>query len=129
MPCAKSTPKNPTSIGEMPRPTPSRKRPRAHLVEHADLFDQPQRVIERQQIYHRPEAQLPCPLRNSGEEDTGRRRVAEWCRVVLGEMVAVKARAIVGFDQLQPLLEEPAERHPAVVEVVEYPKAQPCLPS
>jgi len=24
---------------------------------------------------------------------------------------------------------EPAERHPAVVEVVEYPKAQPCLPS
>jgi hypothetical protein len=43
----------------------------AHLVEHADLVDQTQRVIERQQIDHWPEAQVACPLRYGGEENTG----------------------------------------------------------
>jgi hypothetical protein len=108
---------------------PEQKAASAHLVEHADLLDQPQRVIERQQIHHRPEAQALRPLRDGGQKHARRRGVAEWGRVVLGEMVAVKTRAIVGFGQLQALLEQLAERDPAVVQMIEDPKAHQCLPS
>jgi hypothetical protein len=38
-------------------------------------------------------------------------------------MVAVKPGPIVCFDELQPLLEMPGQRQPAVVQMVEYPKA------
>ena len=37
------------------------KAPAAHLVEHADFVDQPQRMVERQQIHHRAKAQ--CRVR------------------------------------------------------------------
>ena len=39
----------------------------AHLVEHADLFGQPQRMIERKHIDQRPEAQPLGALRDRGE--------------------------------------------------------------
>jgi hypothetical protein len=101
----------------------------AHLVEHADLVDQAERVIERQQIHHRAEAQLTCPLRDRGQEEAGRRSIAERCVVVLGEMVTVEPRPVIGFDQLQPLLEELAQRHPAIVQMIKDPEAHLLLPA
>ena len=112
-------------------PDPIHKAPAAHLVEHADFVDQPQRMIERQQIDHRPEPQLPGPLGHGGEKHARRRRVAERRVVVLGQMVAIEPGAIIGLDQLQPVLEMPGQRLPAVVQMVENPKthvaASPCL--
>ena len=45
------------------------KAPAADLVEHADFFDQAQRMIERQHEDHGPKAQSPCPLCQRGEKD------------------------------------------------------------
>jgi hypothetical protein len=39
---------------------------------------------------------------------------------MLGEMIAVKAGAVVGFEQLEPVGVELAERGPCVVHVVEH---------
>ena len=55
--------------------------PAAHLVEHADFLDQAQRMIERQQIDHRAEAQLvrcAAPARRETGRATPRSRSA--CR-------------------------------------------------
>ncbi len=43
--------------------------------------------------------------------------------MVLGQVIAVEAGPVVGLDQLEPVLEMLAERQPAVVEVIENPKA------
>src|ERR1700730_16279397 len=98
------------------------KAPAAHLVEHADLVDQSERVIERQQVHHRAEPQLPRPLCDRGQEDAGRRRIAEWGVVVLGQMIAVEPGPVVSLDQLQPLLEELAYRHAAIIQMVKDPE-------
>ncbi len=54
-------------------PDPVQKTAAAHLVEHADLVDQPQRMVERQQVDHRAEAQLPGALRQRRQKDAGGR--------------------------------------------------------
>src|SRR6516164_5048365 len=94
----------------------------AHLVEHADLFDQAQRVVKRQQIDHRSKAQMPSSLSHCGQKDTRRRRIAERRRVMLGQMIAVEPGAVVGFDQFEPLLKLLGQRHPTVVDMVKDPK-------
>ena len=45
--------------------------PAAHLVEHADLFDEPERMVERQRIDQRAEAKPPGPLGHRGQEHAG----------------------------------------------------------
>src|ERR1700738_481848 len=40
----------------------------AQIVQHADLFDETQRVIEREQIDQRPDAQSPRAWNDRGEE-------------------------------------------------------------
>ena len=42
---------------------------------------------------------------------------------MLGEMVAVKPRLVIGLDKPKPLLEVPRQRYSAVVQMVENPKA------
>src|SRR4029077_19759267 len=88
-----------------------------------DLVDQPQRVVERQQVDHRPESEAFGALCHRRQEQAGRRRVAAWRVVVLGQVIAVEAGAVVGLDQPEPLLEMTGERQAAVVEVVEDPEA------
>src|SRR5207237_312228 len=61
--------------------------------------------------------------RDRGQENPGRRGIAERGRVVLGEMVAIEPGPVVGLDQLQPLLEELADGHIAVVQMVKDPEA------
>src|ERR1041384_7775869 len=47
---------------------------------------------------------------------------------MLGKMVAVEAGAVVRLDELQPLLEMPGQRLPAVVQMIEDPKTHIPLP-
>ena len=66
-------------------------------------------------LHHRAKAQLPCPLCDSGQKHTRRRRIAEWRVVVLGQVIPIKAGAVIRLDQLQAFLEMPGERLAAVV--------------
>jgi hypothetical protein len=93
--------------------------PPAQRVEHADLLDQAQRVMERKRVDQRTEAQALRALGDRGEENAGRGGKAERRRVMLGGMIGVEAAAIVGLDDLQPLLIEHVERKVVAVEVVE----------
>src|SRR5271170_1019261 len=79
-------------------------------------------MIERQEVDHRSEPQLPSALRHRGQKQTRRRRIAERRVVVLGQMVAIEPAAVVRLDQPQPILEVPGQRLPAVVQMVENPK-------
>ena len=80
--------------------------PAAHLVEHADLFGEPQRMIERQRVDQGPEAELLGALRDAGEIDRRRGGQAERRLVVFGDVVAIEAAAIVGFDDLETVVVE-----------------------
>ena len=94
--------------------------PAAHLVEHADFLDQAQRMIKRQEIDQRAEAQPVGALRQRREENSGRRRAADRRAVMLGEVIAVKARAVVSLGKPQPAGKQLAMRHACIVHVIEY---------
>ncbi len=79
--------------------------PARHVVEHADLFDQAQRAIERQQVDQRAQPEIARSLGRGGQKQIWRRRHPERRRMMLGNVVAPDARLLVGLDQPQPLLE------------------------
>ena len=89
------------------------------LVEHADLFDESERVVERQAVHTRAQTDAPGPLGGRGEEDAGHRRQPERRRVVLGQVVGIEAGGVVFLQEAQPALVELVERHLASVEMVE----------
>ena len=91
----------------------------AHLIEHADFLDHPQRMIERQGEDHRPEAQPLGALRDRRQENAGRRRHAERRPVVFGKMVGVESRAIEQLHDRKPLLVIIRQRRRAAIQVVE----------
>ena len=94
--------------------------PAAHLVEHADLFDQAQRVVERQQIDQRAKPQILGAVGERRHDQRRRGCRAQRRRVVLGDVVAVEARAVVGLGNLELVGVELAEWHACIVDVVEY---------
>src|SRR3984893_11484253 len=94
--------------------------PAAHLIEHADFLDQAQRMIERQEIDEGAEAQRLGALRHGREKEPGRGGAAERRRVVLGDVVAIDAAAVIGFDQLEPIGVERAKRPAPIVHVIEH---------
>ena len=103
----------------------------AHLVEHADFFDQPQRLVQRQHVHHRAKPQPRCALCDSRQHDARRRRKPERRRVVLGEMISVEAARIVGLDDAKSVGIELAERESAAIKMVEDAEFDPhlaCLP-
>src|SRR3989449_8374452 len=93
--------------------------PARPLIEHADLLEQAQRIVERQAVDARPQADAPRALRGGGEEDARRRRHPERGRVVLGEMVRGEACRVVLLEQAQAARVVLVERHVAAVEAVE----------
>ena len=93
---------------------------RAHVIKHADLLDETQRIVERQDIDQWAKPDVARPLGDSSEENTRRRRHPERGRVVLGDVIAEEAGAIVSFDQLQPVLVELPQGGVAEVHMVEY---------
>jgi hypothetical protein len=91
----------------------------AQVVEHADFLDQAQRMVQR----HRPdewaEAQPAGALGDGGQEHAGRGRHAERRRMVLGEVVGVEPRALVGLRNLEAILVKVRQRTAIAVEMVE----------
>ena len=87
--------------------------PAAHLIEHADFFDEPQRMIKGQQIDHRAKAQLRGALRQRRKKHAGRCRGADRRAVVLGEVVRVKPRAVVSLGKSQAIGEKSPSDTPA----------------
>ena len=94
----------------------------AQLVEHADLLDQPQRMVQRHRPDQRTETQRACALCHGGEEHAGRGRHAERRRVVLGEVIRIESRAVVGLCNLEAILVIVCERSAVAVEMIEDPK-------
>src|SRR5262245_39959389 len=92
------------------------------MVEHADLFDQSQRVVERQQVDQGAEADPSSSLRRRYEEESRRRSHAERRAVVLREVVAEEACGIRFLQELQPVVVELMQRDLAPVDPIEHPE-------
>jgi len=101
-------------------PNPEFEATAAHLVEHADLLDQAQRVIERQEIYHRTKTQPAGALRQGRQEQAGRCGTADRGAVVLGKMISVETRAVESLRKPEPVGVKFAMRHARIVHVVEH---------
>src|SRR5215208_6647301 len=103
----------------MPRPMPSSSRP--PLICSSMQISSIRRSgwIEVDGVEQRPEAQPLGALGHGGQEHAGRRRHAEWRRVMLGQVIGMKTRALVELDQLQPLVELPAEISAGTIHVIE----------
>ena len=97
-------PQNVCSIAVMPAPDPELEAPSAQVVEHADLLDQPERVVERQDRHQRAEPKLTGMASGGGEEDARRGRHAERSLMMLGQVVAVEPERVGPRQQLQSLL-------------------------
>ncbi len=91
----------------------------AHLIEHADFLDQPQRVVQRHRPDQRAEPKPAGALRDRRQEHARRRRHAERRRMMLGEMVGVEPGTVVGFRDLEAVFVELGERSAGPVEMIE----------
>jgi hypothetical protein len=100
----------------------------AHLVQHADLIDQPQRMIQRQRVDQRAEAQALRALRDGGQIHAGRGCQAQRRRVMLGHVIAVEAGLVVGLDQRQAIGIETIERAGAAIHVVKHAELHGNVP-
>src|SRR6195256_810555 len=78
--------------------------------------------MQRHRPDQRPEPKVPGALCNGAQEYARRRRHAERRRVMLGEMVGVESRAIVGFRNLEAILVIIRERAAVTVEMIENPE-------
>jgi len=78
--------------------------------------------VQREGVNHRAEAKPARSLRNSREKYAGRRRQTDWGRVVLGDMIGVKARAFVGLYKLQTRFIIFVQRKIVSVQVIENTK-------
>ena len=85
-----------------PAPDPEVDPPARELVEHRDLLDEPDRVVQRQARDEQPEAQPLRLARDGGEEDRLRRRRRQRVAVVLGEVVAAEAGRVRLAQQREP---------------------------
>ena len=64
----------------------------AEMVEHADFFVKPQRVIQRQHIKQRPKPDFAGALDGGGQKNARARGHAERRRMVFGQMIAGESR-------------------------------------
>lgn len=76
------------------------------MVHHADFFDEPQRVVEREEIDKRSQANMLGALCYGGEKQRGRGCHAEGRGVVLREVVPDETSGVGCLQELQPLLIE-----------------------
>ena len=76
----------------------------AEMIQHADFFREPQRMMRREHIDQRAETDAARALGDGGQEHAGRRREIERRRVMLAHVPGTKAGAVVEFDQREPLL-------------------------
>ena len=96
------------------------------LVQHAEFFDEPQGIVERQQVDERSEPDSLRALTSSGEEECRRWRHAKRCRVMLGQMIAEEPGCIRRLQELQPVLVELVQGRGATVDPIEQSKGNLC---
>src|SRR4029077_6067347 len=94
--------------------------PAAHLIEHADLLDEPNGMVKWQRINQRAEAEPARALRYGSQKHAGRRRHAERCRVMFRHMIGIETRLIISLDELEACLVIILQRQISAVEMVEY---------
>src|SRR5690242_13457127 len=97
--------------------------PAGQLVEGHRLLDDAHRVVQRQDRDERPQPQPRGPLRGRRQHQVRRRRDGQRRPVVLGQVVGVEAKPVVGLDQLKPLSDLLDVRPSRVVVVVDDPEA------
>src|SRR5262249_7830215 len=76
----------------------------AHLIKHTDFLDQPNRMVKRQRIDQWAETKSLRALRHGSQEHAGRRRHAEWRRVMFRNMIGVESCLVISFDKLEACL-------------------------
>src|SRR5262249_29182562 len=91
----------------------------AEMIEHAELFQQPERMVEGKEIGQRAEPDAPRFARGGGQKYARRRRHRQRRRVMLGEVVTVKAGGLGRLQQGEPVLVGLLQRLPARVDVIE----------
>src|SRR6267154_3336469 len=96
--------------------------PAAHLIEHADLLDQPKRIVERQQIDQRPQMNPASASRDCSEKYARRRRASERSAVMFRQMVAVDVGGVGSLEQAEALLVQLFERNLAPFKMVKNSK-------
>ena len=82
----------------------------AQVIEHADLAQQSKRRVQRQEEDERPQPNAPRALGRRGQEHRRRGRHPERCGVMLGQVIAEKARRVRLLQEPQPILVELPER-------------------
>ena len=101
----------------------------AQMIQHADFFGEPQRMMRRQHVDQRAEAQALGALRHRGQEHARRRRQIERRRMMLAHVIGAESGAIVELDQLQSVFILFGERIRPVVVLIEYPELHGTTPS
>ena len=96
----------------------------AQMIEHADFFGEPQRVMRRQHIDQGAEAKASGALRNRRQKNARRRRQIERRRVVLAHMIGAEAAGVVQLDQLEAVLILLMQRIRPMVVLIEYAELQ-----
>ena len=96
------------------------------IVEHADLFDQAERMMQRQHIDARAESEVPRALRHAGQEHVlGRGEAVDRRRVVLRQVIGMEPGRVESLDLEQALVVDPIEPHTRHrLDVVEDPESQ-----
>ena len=90
------------------------------VVDHAHVFDDLHRVVQRQQLDHRAEADVLRDLRSGSDEHLLVRCHAQIRPVVLGEVEAGEPGFVGHLDQIEPILEQLRRRRAGnVLDVVE----------
>jgi len=96
--------------------------PAGQLVEQADVLDHAQRMMDRQDLDERAEADGARDLGGGGQEDLLVRRHAQVGPVVLGQVIGVEAGLVSDPDEVEPVSEELAHaRLWHALDVVEDP--------
>jgi hypothetical protein len=90
------------------------------LVEHADLLEQPHRIVQRQDVAQGAQTQPARALGDGRQEQVGRGHGRQLGGVVLGEVVAGKARPVGELEHPQTLLVRLALTAPGFVEPIEH---------
>src|ERR1700674_1068377 len=90
------------------------------MIQHAELFQEAHRMIERQEVEERAEPYTARLARGGGEIDARRRRHRERRRMVLGEMIAGEAGLLRRLQEDQALLIGFLQRLAPVVDIIEY---------
>ena len=101
--------------------------PVRQVVDHAHVLDDLHRMVQRQQLHHRPEADVLRDLRRGRDEHLLVRRHAEIRPVVLGEVEPGEARFVGLLDQIESISQQLRRRRAGdVLDVIEDAERWPA---